>query len=109
MALRAEPQEQAEDDGWEPTPPDRLIRARLVGSDDEIKKKGFQMSPRPTRNQISRKKPMPIWRVPLTGAVTPRLQKPQPTGSVVDAIGFQRLEEGANWGGAWVRNKDRPK
>lgn len=65
------------------------------------------VSSRPRRNQISKKTPMPVWRVPLTGYVTPRLQKPQPTGPVADAIGFQRLEEGANFDGSWVRQNQK--
>ena len=65
---------------------------------------------RPSRNQIGKKKTaVSIWRIPMIGPVVPRLQRPQQAGPVADAIGFQRLEEGASWGGAWVREKDRPK
>lgn len=64
---------------------------------------------RPARNQIKQKRPMPVWRVPLSGYVTPRLQKPVSNHPVADAIGFQRLEEGYYYGGAWLRDKDQSK
>jgi hypothetical protein len=61
---------------------------------------------RPSRNQIGKKKPMPVWRVPMMGPVTPRLQKQQQGGPVADAVGFYRLEEGSYFEGAWVRGAD---
>ena len=48
---------------------------------------------------------MSVWRVPLTGYVTPRLRVQKPSGPVADAVGFQRLEEGVNFEGSWVRKK----
>jgi hypothetical protein len=67
------------------------------------------MNKRPTRNQISKKTPMPVWRIPLSGYVTPRLQAQKSSGPTADAIGFLRLEEGANWQGAWVRKPSSQK
>lgn len=32
-----------EDDGWEPTPPERLIRARLVGADELVEYKDLKV------------------------------------------------------------------
>lgn len=47
--------------------------------------------PRPIRKDVV-KDPGPHWRMPLSGYVTPRLQRPQEQPKpVVDAIGFQHI------------------